>query len=155
MPALPATDSQDGSNVQEAQACGEREIPGPRTQRPLTREQASGHTGVRYSVAQRVQTLTLLSVGFSPQQVENLIRVPATQARRIFEKATKRGYRPQEDLRILDHYVEDGVRTGRPKKDTNGVEQPTDMNDEVDRRVLALVEEDSSPGDQVERNPAR
>ncbi|OQU98224.1 hypothetical protein CLAIMM_04041 [Cladophialophora immunda] len=85
-----------------------------RIARPVTQEKAAGgDTGTRYSLAQRVQTLSLLAIGWTPRQVAFYIKVPASEARRIFRKATERGYRPQEDLRILDHYVEDGRRTGQ------------------------------------------
>jgi len=45
-----------------------------------------------------------------------MIRVPERQVNRIAEKAAKRGYRPREDLRILQHYVADGYIAGRPRK---------------------------------------
>ncbi|KIV85467.1 hypothetical protein PV11_01160 [Exophiala sideris] len=85
-------------------------------QRPLQPEKASADTGTRYSLAARVQALTLFSIGFTPKQINQMIRVPERQVNRIAQKAADRGYRPREDLRILEHYVEDGLITGRPKK---------------------------------------
>ncbi|EXJ59337.1 uncharacterized protein A1O5_12218 [Cladophialophora psammophila CBS 110553] len=143
----PTAVSQEGSvskdqEEQVGERASESEQPrgpqNPRTQRPVPEEKAAGDTGTRYSKAQRVQTLTLLSLGWTPRQVEDMIKVPAPQARRIFRKAKERGYCPREDPRILDHYVEDGLITGRPKKTT---QTPS----EVEQRLVNLVVEDT-PG---------
>jgi len=99
-----------------------------RLQRPLPESQAATDHGSRYSIAQRVQALTLLSLGFSPKQVEQAIRIPARTCRRILEKAQQRGYRPREDPRILDYYVEDGHRSGRPRKDEQHCERTSPSN---------------------------
>ncbi|KAI1626922.1 hypothetical protein EDD37DRAFT_646616 [Exophiala viscosa] len=104
-----------------AEQASEREAEGPKrknnpAQRPLPPEKATADTGTRYSLAARVQTLTLFSIGFTPKQINQMIRVPERQVSRIAQKAAERGYRPREDLRILEHYVEDGLITGRPRK---------------------------------------
>ena len=44
-------------------------------------------------------------------------------AQYIFQKAKKRGYDPLENPRILQHHVEDGNRSGRPKEITEEIEQ--------------------------------
>lgn len=43
--------------------------------------------------------------------------------RRILEKAKQRGYCPEEDPRILDHYVIDGARLGRPREIDRMIEE--------------------------------
>ena len=37
---------------------------------------------------------------------------------RLRRKATERGFRPEQDSRIFEHYVNDGARLGRPNKAT-------------------------------------
>ncbi|KIW94560.1 uncharacterized protein Z519_04536 [Cladophialophora bantiana CBS 173.52] len=143
------------ATVHQEEQVGEREseseqprVPHyPRTQRPVPEEKAAGDTGTRYSKAQRVQTLTLLSLGWTPRQVEDMINVPAPQARRIFRKAKERGYCPHEDLRILDDYVEDGIITGRPKKTT---QTPS----EVEQRLVDLAVKDRSGREKPSDIPA-
>ena len=84
--------------------------------RPVPQEAAAaGDHGTRYSIAQRVQALTLLSLGYSSKQVEAWLKIPDRTCRRILEKAKERGYDPLVDPRILDHHVEDGKGSGRPK----------------------------------------
>jgi len=97
-----------------------RRTAGPRAARPIP----EGHIdrGNRYSLAQRVQALTLLSEGFSIKQVESKLRIPARTVRNIRQKAHDRGYRPEEDPRILEHHVEDGLHPGRPKEIDSSVE---------------------------------
>lgn len=92
-------------------------------QRPLPPEKASCDHGTRYPLATRVQVLTFHTVGFTPKQIFEMIKVPQRQTLRIVQKATERGYRPREDLRILEHYVEDGVKSGRPRASSRDQER--------------------------------
>jgi transposase len=69
--------------------------------------------GNRYTLAQRIQCLTLLTEGFSAAQVEQRTGVKERQQRNIKKKAYERGFRPQEDPRILEAYVVDSERSGR------------------------------------------
>ena len=71
--------------------------------------------GHRYSVAQRVQCLTLRTEGFSSKDIEKKSGVRQQSQSNIWGKALEHGFRPAEDPRILEHYVEDGQRSGRPK----------------------------------------
>jgi len=105
----------------------------PRLIRPIPQEVAIDH-GTRYSIVQRTQCLTLLSLGYTYKQVEEAIKIPHWTCRRIHEKATQRGYCPAEDPRILEHHVEDGVRSGRPKE----------IDKTVEKRLLDLIIEDRS-----------
>lgn len=114
----------------------ERESQRPRVRnptrlvRPLPRIVADH--GTRYSLVQRTQCLTLLSLGYSFKFVEDTIKIPEKTSRRILKKAEQRGYHPAEDPRILEHHVEDGARSGRPKE----------ISDAVEKHLLDLVIED-------------
>jgi hypothetical protein len=70
--------------------------------------------GHRYTLAQRIQCLTLLAEGFSAATVEERTGVKEGQQRNIRKKAFDRGFRPEKDPRILESYVVDGERSGRP-----------------------------------------
>ena len=84
------------------------------------------------TIVQRTQCLTLLSLGYSVQQVEAAIKIPQKTCRRIFEKVKQRGYCSAEDPEILEYYVENGVRSGRPKE----------INKAVESQLLDLITED-------------
>jgi hypothetical protein len=74
--------------------------------------------GHRYTLAQRIQCLTLLTEGFSAAEIERRTGVKERQQRNIKRKAFKRGFRPEEDPRILKIYMVDGERSGRLKEIT-------------------------------------
>jgi hypothetical protein len=71
---------------------------------------------------QRVQALTLLAEGFSTAQVFAKTGINERTAHRL-KKAYERGFRPEEDPRILEAFVEDGKKSGRPRKTTETVEE--------------------------------
>lgn len=77
----------------------------------------------RYSISQRVHCLALQVEGFSWQDIERKTGVKQSQQSYIKKKAFNRGFRPDVDPRILDHYVEDGKSTGRPKEISVGTEE--------------------------------
>ena len=104
----------------------------PRAPRPLP-EDVADH-GVRYSMAQKIQALTLLAEGFSTAAVQQKTGIPPRTANRIRATAEKRGFRPAEDPRILEVYVEDRKRLGRPMAITEAVEQ----------KLLANIREDNA-----------
>jgi hypothetical protein len=105
----------------------------PPLQRPLPQVKVdTGDHGTRYSLAARVQCLTLLSIGHTPKEIESWIKIPERQARRLWDKAKERGYDPTVDPRILNYHVEDGKPTGRPKK----------IKEDIEQRVLELVRAD-------------
>src|SRR5262249_9659042 len=58
--------------------------------------------------------------------------IPVWTCRHIRRKAKERGFDPQKDPRILEHYVEDGYRPGRPKEITQ----------EVENQILQSVRQD-------------
>lgn len=90
--------------------------------------------GVRYTTAQKIQALTLLSEGFTTAVVQQRTGIPPLTARRIRKTAALRGYRPAEDPRLLEAYVVDAVRSGRPKT----------ITEPVKRKPLADVRENRS-----------
>jgi transposase len=55
-------------------------------------------------------------MGYTVDQIQQITKVPPQTTRRFLDKAISRGYRPEQDLQILDSYVEDGARSGRPKE---------------------------------------
>jgi TPP-dependent indolepyruvate ferredoxin oxidoreductase alpha subunit len=57
----------------------------------------------------------LSTEGFSAAVVEQKMGVKERQQRNIRKKAFDRGFRPDQDPRILETYVIDGERSGRPK----------------------------------------
>lgn len=85
-----------------------------RTVRPLP--QGVKDNGNRYTLAQRIQCLTLLAEGFPTADIERKTGVKERSQRYIRKKAFERGFRPEQDPRILESYVADGERSGRPKK---------------------------------------
>ena len=92
-----------------------------KTQRPLPQEVVDH--GARFTLVQRIQALTLLAEGCLLEQVFAKTGIPARSAYRLKKKAHERGFRPEEDPRILEAYVEDGKKSGRPKKVTETVEE--------------------------------
>jgi hypothetical protein len=54
--------------------------------------------------------------GYSHRGIEEKLGIPKSTQTRIKQRAFARGFYPKQDLRILDHYVEDGARSGRSKK---------------------------------------
>jgi hypothetical protein len=91
----------------------------------------SGH---RYTLAQRIQCLTLLAEGCPAAHVKEKTGVSERSQRAIRKKAYDRGFNPDKDLRILEAYVVNGVHTGRPKEITK----------EQEDKVLSIVRSDRS-----------
>lgn len=87
----------------------------PAHSEPPPPKEAPDH-GHRYSFAQRVQALTLVTEGFSGRDIWKKTGVKPSAVTNIKKRAYDRGYRPEQDSRILDHYVKDGARSGRPRK---------------------------------------
>ena len=90
--------------------------------------------GHRYSIAQRVQCLTLIVEGFSGRDIEKKTGVKPTAQTYIKKRANARGFCPEQDPRILEYHVQDGARSGRPKEITLETEQ----------RILNSVRKDRS-----------
>lgn len=69
-----------------------------------------------YSLTLRVQCLTLLTEGYPGPEIEKKTGIPRRTQLNIQKKAQERGYCPEQDGRILEHFVEDKPRSGRPKE---------------------------------------
>jgi transposase len=117
------------SNIARAHARTGQNTRNPPPPRPLP--QGTVDHAHRYSLAQRVQCLTLLAEGYSGREIQARTGVIASSQTHIKQKARKRGFEPTQDPRILDHYVEDGARSGRPKEITTATEL----------KLLSLVQE--------------
>lgn len=70
---------------------------------------------VRYSYAQKVQAITLITHKYNPHYVEFCTGIPPRAQLRIMESARKRGYDFLKNPRIEDLHVVEGRMTGRPK----------------------------------------
>jgi transposase len=71
-----------------------------------------------YDNATRAQALTLKLVGFSNAEIESITGIKTSALNSLHRKAIARGFNPSESKKILDVHVEDGARSGRPKKQT-------------------------------------
>ena len=91
----------------------------------------------QYQIATRSQILTLLAVGFEHRQIFDYTGVSPDTQKTWWTKALKRGFDPSaRPLLILDCYVEDDQRPGRPRK-----------KDDEKNEVLELVQSDPSGGE--------
>jgi transposase len=96
----------------------------------------------RHTVAERIQALTLLyCTDGDPSEdkykkIKKIIGIGERSCRALAKRARERGFDPDsEDLRILEKYVVDGPRSGRPK---------TATTDEKQKEVIDLVKKDRS-----------
>jgi transposase len=87
-----------------------------------------------YPITIRVQALTMMTIGVDIKVVEASLGLCRQTIQYWVKKARERGYNPAIDFRILPEYVEDGKRSGRPKKTTESTEEA----------VLERVGEDSN-----------
>ena len=71
--------------------------------------------------------------GYSGPDIEAKIGVKRAAQFYIKKKAYVRGFRPEQDPRILDFYVQDGTRSGRPKEISLEIEQRLINNVQLDR----------------------
>ncbi len=91
-------------------------------------------TGHRYTLAQQIQCLKLLSEGRPAEYVERKSGIKQQSQSYLLKQAIARGYRPEEDPRILESYVVDGVRSGRPR----------DIGEDKEEEMLSAVRSDRS-----------
>ena len=85
-----------------------------RPSRPLPQDVAD--SGYRYTLVQRVHCLVLATEGYSVTEIERKTGVSERSQRAIRKKAYDRGFRSEEDPRILESYIINSVRSGRPKE---------------------------------------
>ena len=74
-----------------------------------------------------MQTLTLLSKGFKPDEIKADTGLLKSIIYNLHKRALSRGYDPSKDRKILIAYVEDIPKVSRPKKCTLGVEEGSQL----------------------------
>ena len=119
-----------------------RNTPSRPSQAPEPLPERDTTYGHRYNIAQRVQCLTLQTEEFSKTDIEKKTGIKRSVQTYMRQKTFERGFRPDQDLRILDKYVEDKARLGRPKEKTLEIEQALLENvktDRTDREKLSKV----------------
>jgi hypothetical protein len=95
---------------------------------------------VKYQIATRAQVIGLLAAGLPGKLVEEHTGISTATQYRWWDKAVARGFDPKKQpLLILDEHVEDGKRTGRPRK-TREEDQECDAGDCVANNNTAQEE---------------
>ncbi|GME62950.1 hypothetical protein GTA08_BOTSDO00878 [Neofusicoccum parvum] len=79
-----------------------------------------------HDIATRVQALTLKVNGFSDKEILEQTGVASRTIRHIYSRARKRGFDPDASKKIELKHIEDGKRTGRPRKDANATPKKPD-----------------------------
>ena len=69
-----------------------------------------------HDIGERVQALTLLTIGWPPAAVADYTKISLSQVNKIRQKAKERGFQPEISRVILIDYVRDAPRSGRPRK---------------------------------------
>jgi hypothetical protein len=77
----------------------------------------------KYSITQQVQCLILLVEGYLGREIKRRTGIKPLAQSYIKKKAFNCGFRPDQDPRILNYYVKDRARSGRPKEITLKTEQ--------------------------------
>ena len=67
-----------------------------------------------HPVVLRTQALALLAAGIPYKRVTEVTGIPHSTLKAIRKRAKDRGFNPKVDGRILEEYVKDGDRSGRP-----------------------------------------
>lgn len=120
-------------NSQNAAVAIEREADRPR--KPHNAQDRPVPEGVRdvdrrFSVAQRSQCLTMLALKVPRKQIRDLLGISEATQSNILKKARDQGYDPAVDMRVLQHYVEDGTRSGRPRE----------IGDDIKHQIVETIE---------------
>ncbi|KAL2013090.1 hypothetical protein VTN00DRAFT_615 [Thermoascus crustaceus] len=69
-----------------------------------------------HPVSVRIQALALLTAGIPQSVVSQTTQIPVRSLQYLLKKARERGFDPAVDPRIMMEHVEDGKRTGRPRR---------------------------------------
>lgn len=98
---------------------------------------------VKYQIAARAQVLELLAAGLPGKHVEEHTGHQHGDAQyRWWDKAVARGFDPnQRPLVILDGYVEDGKRLGRPRSVREGMQDCDAAGSIADDTTLEVLRE--------------
>jgi hypothetical protein len=89
--------------------------------------------GRRYSLAQRAQRLTLQIEGHQWRYIEKKTGITQSTQSKIKKRAYERGFQPNQDPQILDHYIMDGKHSDRPKTIAPTAEKHLFENIKADR----------------------
>lgn len=81
-----------------------------------------------HDIATRVQALTLKVNGFSDKEILEQTGVASRTIRHIYSRARKRGFDPDVSKKIELKHIEDGKRTGRPRKDATATPKKPDTH---------------------------
>ena len=77
---------------------------------------------VFHPVELRIQALTPLAWGVLQKEIAASLGLSPRTMQDIFKRAKARGFDPAQDMSIRMEYVEDAKRSGRRKKNPEGVE---------------------------------
>jgi hypothetical protein len=69
----------------------------------------------RYTLVQRVHYLIIITEGEWPAKIEKKTGIKPRTQRAIRKKAEDRGYNPNKNPRILESYIINNIRPGRPR----------------------------------------
>ncbi|KAF2810446.1 uncharacterized protein BDZ99DRAFT_387462, partial [Mytilinidion resinicola] len=67
-----------------------------------------------YDNATRAQALTLKAMNVLSDQITAITGMSERTIRDVWKRAIDRGWNPQQSLKVLDIYVQDAPRSGRP-----------------------------------------
>ena len=108
----------------EFSATNVEENPHPQRLEPEASELKSMNRHANFDRSTRAQVLAYKIIKLSNAKIEELTGLKKTTIDAIFAKAKKRGFDPSSPQpRILDRYVEDGTRSGRPLKNTEDLKE--------------------------------
>ncbi|KAF2811080.1 uncharacterized protein BDZ99DRAFT_386542, partial [Mytilinidion resinicola] len=71
-----------------------------------------------YDNATRAQALTLKAMNVPSDQITAITGMSERTIRDVWKRAIDRGWNPQQSLKVLDIYVQDAPRSGRPTVQT-------------------------------------
>jgi transposase len=86
-----------------------------------------------YDNATRAQALTLKLAGFSNAKITSITGIETRTLNKLYQKAISRGLDICEDAKLLDIYVQDTARSGRPKKQTDTIKEKVLSKVQTDR----------------------
>jgi transposase len=71
-----------------------------------------------YDIATRAQALALKLIGRSNAEIEEITGIPPRTLQQIYRRAVERGLEPSKTAKLIDIYIVDAPRSGRPTKQT-------------------------------------
>jgi hypothetical protein len=78
---------------------------------------------VKYDVATRTAAIMMSVFGMEPRYISDWTGIPTETVKTIYNRAIERGFDPSKrPFTLVDAYVADATRSGRPKKQTPALE---------------------------------